>query len=239
MLRSDGIGKWREVCMTVGLARLSVGVLVAGFFATFAGGALAFVPDGRWEGRWEPRDSCRDRQERQVTAEILDGEIHGKVDNAPGNPGTFVAEVKPNGKFIATVKGFKRDTFKVFGRVTPAEIEAKFTGRNDCGPGKIVLRPVEPDSPSAAAPETKAGQGGAPNALAALETLRAQGVITEEEYLAKLKDLAANPPAAQAAPAKRLPPDPRLRELDDLLTSGAIGADEYLARRRAITGSGD
>ncbi len=223
--------------MNVELARLICGVLLATFFALVAGdGAGAFVPDGQWEGRWDPRGSCRDSKERRVTAKIVAGKLHGEVHNPPANPGVFVAEIKPNGKFISTIKGFKRDGFKVFGKVTAAEIEAKWSGRNDCGTGRLVLHPVTPE-PEAAPPETKPNGGDAASALAALETLRAQGVITEEEYQAKLEALEGKPPAMLTAPADMPPPDPRLVELDDLLTSGAIGADEYLARRKAITGS--
>ena len=225
--------------MNVDLARLGYCALLATFFALVAGdGAGAFVPDGQWEGRWEPRDSCRDSSERRVTATIVAGKIRGEVHNPPADPGVFVAEVKPNGKFISTIKGLKRYGFRVYGKVTPSEIEAKWSGRNDCGTGRLVLRPVAPE-PEAAPPETKPGGGNATSARAALETLRAQGVITEEEYQAKLKALGPAPPAAQIAPSDPPPPDPRLAELDDLLTSGAIDADEYLARRKVITRCND
>lgn len=102
---------------------------------------------------------------------------------------------------------------------------------------------VQPDptpqksEPAAAPAEPAAGEPD--SARAALETLRKQGVITEDEYQAKLKALEPEAPALKMAPSDLPPPDPRLVELDDLLTSGAISADEYLQRRTAITGGGN
>ena len=257
---------WPEVADPTFFQRLvrPVGGLLAVLLTvTLVDGAWASsLPDGEWEGRWYPKNSCKDTRERPMTATTKDGHIRGEVINPHGTPGVFAADIKASGSFSATVVGLKRFGFSVKGKASSSEITANWEGRDDCGNGTFVLRLVKSDpavtklpeapapapapqpeiakqSPSAAPAEPAAPLGEKDTARAALETLHRQGLISEEEYQAKLQALARPQPTIIMAPSDLPPPDPRLAELDDLLTNGAITADEYLQRRRVIIGSGN
>lgn len=258
---TEQVGRHEEADPTFfqGLVRRVGGLLAVLLTVTLVNGAWASsLPDGEWEGRWYPKNSCKDTRERPMTATTKDGHIRGEVINPHGTPGVFAADIKASGSFSATVVGLKRFGFSVKGKASPSEITANWEGRDDCGNGTFVLRLVKSDPavtklPEEPAPQPKTAKQTPPTApdepgppaaeedtaRAALDTLYQQGIISEEEYQAKLAALARPAPTIIMAPSDLPPPDPRLAELDDLLTNGSISADEYLKRRRVIIGTGN
>ncbi len=226
--------------MRAKVIKLGGGPLLAVALAIAANGgaSAAEIPDGDWEGRWYPKNSCRDTRERKVTAHTEGGHIRGEVHNPPADPGVFAADIEASGRFVSTVAGLKRYGFSVNGRATPSEISATWEGRDDCGNGTFVLSLLgggegitgqqQETEPPAAVAEPAPEEDGA--AIDALNRLYEQGLITEEEYQAKV---AALEPEA-AAPAEAEEADPARAALDRLYDQGLITEEEYQAKLKAL-----
>jgi hypothetical protein len=198
----------------------------------------ATLADGIWQGTWFPGTSCRDAQERRITATARNGRLQGSVENRSGQPGHLDAAVDEDGSFHGTVLNLQRYVVNLVGRAGPERITGSWTVKGDCGSGKFVLTLEESMGTAGGPPAAVTGAAlGSMNERAALvQSLFDQSLITETEYRQTLARIGAPAPAPAATLTGH---DARLQALDKLFQQGLITEEEYKRKAAEIGAAAD